>query len=50
MKEPLLQTENRVYRTYRGGRQLEALLGKQDPQNSFRPEDWISSFVEAKKP
>ena len=48
MKQPLLQTENRVYRTYRGGRQLEALLGKQDPQNSFRPEDWISSFVQAK--
>ena len=48
MKKPLLQLENRVYRTYRGGKQLEALLGKSDPQDSFQPEDWISSFVQAK--
>lgn len=48
MKKPLLQSENRVYRTYRGGKMLETMLGKDEPKNSFQPEDWISSFVEAK--
>lgn len=48
MKKPLLQTENRVFRTYRGGRQLDAFIGKPFPEISFKPEDWISSFVEAK--
>ena len=48
MKMPLLQTENRVRRTYRGGKRLDAFLGKSDPADSFYPEDWISSFVEAK--
>ena len=48
MKKPLLQTENRVRRTYRGGRLLDVLSGKKNPVDSFCPEDWISSFVEAK--
>jgi hypothetical protein len=48
MKKPLLQTENRVYRTYRGGRLLDQFLGNPNPADSFLPEDWISSFVEAK--
>lgn len=48
MKKPLLQTENRVRRTYRGGRLLEGFLGKEQPADSFLPESWISSFVEAK--
>lgn len=48
MKKPLLQKENRVNRTYRGGRLLEAFIGKANPSDSFCPEDWISSFVEAK--
>ena len=48
MKQPFFQTENRVSRTYRGGSLLEAFLGKENPSVSFCPEDWISSFVEAK--
>jgi len=48
LKQPLFQKENRVYRTYQGGRQLELFLGKPCPTDSFQPEDWISSFVEAK--
>lgn len=48
MKTPLLQAENRVFRTYRGGKQLESFLGKENPKDTFQPEDWISSFVEAK--
>lgn len=46
--KPFKQTENRVWRTYSGGKQLEAFLGKEDPKDSVYPEDWISSFVEAK--
>ncbi|MBE6703410.1 MAG: mannose-6-phosphate isomerase [Ruminococcaceae bacterium] len=48
MKKPLRQTENRVYRTYRGGRLLERFVGKKAPADSAQPEDWISSFVQAK--
>lgn len=48
MKKPLLQTENRVRRTYRGGKALDAFLGKESRELSFCPEDWISSFTEAK--
>lgn len=48
MNRPLLQTENRVWRTYRGGKRLDAFLGKTVCSDSDYPEDWISSFVEAK--
>lgn len=42
------ECETRVSRTYRGGKLLDAFLGKQTCEDSFYPEDWISSFVEAK--
>lgn len=42
------QLETRVARTYRGGKLLEEFLGKPNPKDSNYPEDWISSFVEAK--
>ena len=48
MKKPLFQCETRVRRTYRGGQLLEEFLGKSAPADSFYPEDWISSFVQAK--
>lgn len=48
MKKILKQLETRVWRTYRGGKLLEEFLGKSDPKDSDKPEDWISSFVEAK--
>lgn len=47
-KRPLLQRENRVRRTYRGGKNIDRLLGKPNTIDSDFPEDWISSFVEAK--
>ena len=46
--KPLKQLETRVNRTYRGGKLLDEFLGKKDAVDSFFPEDWISSFVEAK--
>ena len=48
MKKPLFQKETRVWRTYKGGRMLDAYLGKDTSTDTAYPEDWISSFVEAK--
>ncbi len=48
MKKPFLQKETRVWRTYKGGKLLDEFLGKSDPHDTECPEDWISSFVEAK--
>ncbi len=48
MSEILKELETRVARTYRGGMLLEKFLGKPDPKDSDFPEDWISSFIEAK--
>ena len=48
MKAVLFQTENRVNRTYSGGRLIDEFLGKEVCSDTSRPEDWISSFVEAK--
>ena len=42
------ERETRVTRTYRGGKLLDAFLGKEHCEDSFFPEDWISSFTEAK--
>lgn len=50
MKKPLKQLPTRVWRTYRGGKLLEEFLGYEAPQDSDYPEDWISSFLEAKNP
>lgn len=47
-KEPIPELPCRVRRTYRGGACLERFLGLPDPHDSDRPEDWISSFTEAK--
>lgn len=46
--KPLKELETRVNRTYRGGKFLDEFLGKDNSEDSFYPEDWISSFVEAK--
>ena len=48
LKKALLQAECRVWRTYRGGRLLDQLLGVENPSVTEYPEDWISSFTEAK--
>lgn len=47
MKKPLCELECRVFRTYRGGALLAEFMGRCEP-DGFQPEDWISSFVEAK--
>lgn len=42
------ELETRVSRTYTGGALLDRFLGRENGQDSFCPEDWISSFLEAK--
>lgn len=48
MGKIIREAETRVNRTYRGGMLLDEFLGKANCEDSFYPEDWISSFVEAK--
>ena len=42
--------ENRVYRTYIGGRHIDEFFGKRNPENGFYPEDWTASTVKAFNP
>jgi len=42
------ELETRVNRTYMGGALLDEYLGREKGTDTFYPEDWISSFVEAK--
>ncbi|TXR54138.1 class I mannose-6-phosphate isomerase [Reinekea thalattae] len=41
---------NRVWRTYTGGKVLDCLENKTDPQDSHFPEDWIGSTTRAINP
>jgi len=43
----VLLPPNRVWRTYQGGRQLDALAGADSPQDGHFPEDWIASTTRA---
>lgn len=47
MSQIIKFSANRVWRTYQGGKQLDVIEGKEDPQDSSFPEDWIGSTVEA---
>ena len=42
--------DNRVRRSYRGGRELDRLAGVAAPADGDRPEDWILSTVAAVNP
>lgn len=42
--------QNRVWRSYQGGRTLDKLAGKDDPADSHFPEDWIASVTPASNP
>lgn len=43
----VLLPANRVWRTYRGGRMLDALAGVPTPSDGSFPEDWIASSTRA---
>lgn len=42
--------QNRVWRTYPGGRVLDQLAGMDPPRDSHFPEDWIGSVTTARNP
>jgi mannose-6-phosphate isomerase len=42
--------QNRVWRSYQGGRILDELVGKDDPRDSHFPEDWIGSVTPPRNP
>ena len=42
--------QNRVWRSYQGGRILDELVGKEKPRDSHYPEDWIGSVTAANNP
>ena len=42
--------QNRVWRSYLGGRILDELAGKSEPCDSHFPEDWIASVTAASNP
>ncbi|MBU2978580.1 class I mannose-6-phosphate isomerase [Alteromonas sp. C1M14] len=48
MNQIIKFTANRVWRTYQGGKLLDAIEGKETPRDSSFPEDWIGSTVEAR--
>ncbi len=41
-------SSNRVWRTYPGGKHLDIIEGKYIPEDSYFPEDWIGSIIEAR--
>lgn len=45
---PIKLRENRVWRTYKGGKLLDKLQQKEVPQDSHFPEEWIMSVVRAR--
>ncbi|MBQ3017029.1 MAG: class I mannose-6-phosphate isomerase [Clostridia bacterium] len=48
VKGAIKQIPTFAKRTYKGGKVLREFLGYRDPRDDFYPEDWISSFTEAK--
>ncbi|WP_339721325.1 class I mannose-6-phosphate isomerase [uncultured Paraglaciecola sp.] len=48
MNQIMKFSSNRVWRTYQGGKLLDTIEGKEVPQDSSFPEDWIGSTVEAR--
>lgn len=48
MNQIIKFTANRVWRTYQGGKLLDAIEGKETPVDSSFPEDWIGSTVQAR--
>jgi mannose-6-phosphate isomerase len=42
--------QNRVWRSYQGGRILDQIVGKSVPEDGHYPEDWIGSTTAARNP
>lgn len=48
MTQVLKEVETRANRSYLGGKLIDRFLGKEKCQDCYQPEDWISSFTEAR--
>ncbi|HBF37912.1 MAG TPA: mannose-6-phosphate isomerase [Firmicutes bacterium] len=46
--QPLLLSNNRVWRTYFGGKKIEEWQGLSDPKDGELPEEWIASTIKAR--
>lgn len=46
-KSPIIIDHNRVWRIYSGGKLLDEFCGSTEGEDSFFPEDWLASVVEA---
>lgn len=46
-RRPLKLKSNRVWRTYTGGKMIEAWQGKVTPEDTSFPEEWVASTVKA---
>ena len=47
-RKPLKLLNNRVWRTYTGGKLIEQWQGKGTPKDNDKPEEWVASTVEAR--
>jgi mannose-6-phosphate isomerase len=50
VQKPVAVDPTRVWRTYFGGRMLDAVYGVENPEDGEYPESWIASTVKAKSP
>ncbi len=48
IKQPIKLQENRVWRTYLGGKMLDVFQGNNQPKDGHFPEEWIMSTVSAR--
>ena len=42
--------ENRVFRTYLGGKHIDTFYGREKGEDSYFPEDWTASLIKAYNP
>ncbi len=45
--QPYRLPPNRVWRTYKGGKVLDSIEGRENPEDDYFPEDWIASATRA---
>jgi len=50
MRKLIPLPQNRVWRTYLGGKSIDEIAGKDSPVDSHFPEDWIASLTRAVNP
>lgn len=50
LSKPILLNETRVWRTYKGGKELDRISGKEQPADSAYPESWMFSTTLSSNP